>query len=255
LRRCARARNPTRDVGGVPDSFRQPSVLAEATPALAQAADGSVTATLAGERVALLAARALFWPREATAFVTDVHLGKAASLRAGGVAIPRGATADDLGRLTQLVEATRARRLVVLGDFLHAAAGRVEALDAAFCAWRGRHADLVVTVVRGNHDAKAGDPPPSWRVDVVAEPYALGPFALCHEPATRLPAYALCGHVHPGARIDGGAFASARLPCFVLGRRHALLPAFGRLTGLALVRASAGETCVAIAGTKLFVLP
>jgi metallophosphoesterase superfamily enzyme len=46
-----------------------------------------------------------------------------------------------------------------------------------------------------------------------------------------------------------------RLPCFVLGRRHAVLPAFGRLTGLALVDAAAGETRVAIAGTHLFVLP
>jgi hypothetical protein len=45
------------------------------------------------------------------------------------------------------------------------------------------------------------------------------------------------------------------MPCFVLGRRRALLPAFGRLTGLALVARTGGETRIAVAGNRLFVLP
>jgi metallophosphoesterase superfamily enzyme len=48
---------------------------------------------------------------------------------------------------------------------------------------------------------------------------------------------------------------AARLPCFVLGRRRALLPAFGRLTGLALVAPRPNERIVAIAGTRVFALP
>ena len=92
--------------------------------------------TLAGERVELHAERALYWPAGATLFVADVHLGKAAAFRAGGIALPRGGTQADLARLAALLARTRARRLVVLGDFLHAAAGRVAALDAAFVAWR-----------------------------------------------------------------------------------------------------------------------
>jgi uncharacterized protein len=225
-----------------------------AAHALRPAAGGSVTATLAGEHVVLLADRALHWPREATLFVADVHLGKGAAFRAGGVAVPRGTTAADLARLSRLLEATGARRLVVLGDFLHAAAGRVAALDAAFLRWRDAYADVAITMVRGNHDAQAGDPSPAWRVDAVPDPHPLSPFVLCHEPATPRTGFALCGHVHPGVRVSGPAFDSVRLPCFVLGRRHALLPAFGRLTGLALVNADPGETCVAIAGSRLFVL-
>jgi hypothetical protein len=46
-----------------------------------------------------------------------------------------------------------------------------------------------------------------------------------------------------------------RLPCFVLGRRRAILPAFGRMTGLAIVAPSPDETIVAIAGRDLFRLP
>ncbi len=216
---------------------------------------GAAVVTLAGETVLLLAERALFWPRARTLFVADVHLGKAAAFRAGGVAIPRGATANDLARLDALIERTDASRLVVLGDFLHAAAGRVPALHAAFMRWRAAHAALSITLVRGNHDVGAGDPPPAWDIEVVPDPHPLAPFVLCHEPATPRTGHALCGHVHPGVRIAGGAHASVRLPCFVLGRQCTLLPAFGRLTGLAIVAPKRGETVVAIAGLRLFALP
>jgi DNA ligase-associated metallophosphoesterase len=214
----------------------------------------ALSVALAGETVELLAERALYWPRERTLFVADVHLGKAAAFRAGGVPIPRGATASDLERLSALVARTGATRLVVLGDFLHAAAGRVPALDAAFRAWRERHRSLALLLVRGNHDARAGDPLADWAIDVVAEPHLAAPFLLCHEPFDPPTGYALCGHVHPGVRIAGDHDA-ARLPCFVLGHRRALLPAFGRLTGLALVTPRPSERIVAIAGTRLFAIP
>ena len=218
-------------------------------------AHGVLFASAGGERVELHAARALYWPRGRTLFVADVHLGKAATLRAGGVPLPRGATAHDLARLSALLERTQAATLYVLGDFLHAAAGRVAALDQGVGAWREAHAALDVVLVRGNHDLHAGDPPPGWRVRVVAEPHALPPFLACHVPQVPRTGYALCGHVHPGVRVTGRAQDSARLPCFVLGPRRALLPAFGRLTGLALVAPAPDEAIVAIAGEALFRLP
>jgi len=48
--------------------------------------------SVGGEGVELCADRALFWTRTRTLFVADVHLGKAAAFRAGGVPLPRGAT-------------------------------------------------------------------------------------------------------------------------------------------------------------------
>jgi uncharacterized protein len=222
---------------------------------VSSARDDVALAELAGETVELLAERALHWPRARTLFVADVHLGKAAAFRAGGVAIPRGATAHDLARLARIVERTRCAHLVILGDFLHAAAGRVAALDAAFLRWRDAHSSLAMTLVRGNHDVHAGDPPASWGVHVVVDPYPLAPFLLCHEPSSPKSGYALCGHVHPGARVAGSAHESLRLPCFVIGRRRMLLPAFGRLTGLTIVVPAEDETVVAIAGARVFPLP
>lgn len=215
---------------------------------------GTIVGQVGGEAVEFLADRALWWPREATLFVADVHLGKAATLRAGGIALPRGATAADLARLAALVDRLRARRLVVLGDFLHARAGRVAALDATFTRWRDERRELDVLLVRGNHDDAAGDPPADWRIDVRAAPLPLGPFLLQHEAAVPRTGHALCGHLHPGVRLTGGGDA-ARLPCFVVGAQRTVLPAFGRLTGLALIAPRAGEMRIAIAGPTLHLLP
>jgi len=210
--------------------------------------------TLCGERVALHPERALHWPAGGALFVADVHLGKAASFRAGGVPLPRGSTQADLARLASLLARTNARRLVVLGDFLHARAGRVAALDASFKAWRALHSPVEMVLVRGNHDDRAGDPPADWGIDVVAEPHLLAPFIACHAPTTPPTGYALCGHVHPGVFLRGTADAE-RLPCFVLGPRRAILPAFGSFTGLVTMTAGAGERLVAVAGSRLFPLP
>lgn len=224
-------------------------------PATSRTIDGSLTTALDGERVTLLAERALYWPRERTVFVADVHLGKAAAFRAGGVPLPRGSTAADLARLTRVLERTGASRIVVLGDFIHAKAGRVPALAEAFARWRIQHAAIDVMLVRGNHDARAGDPPAAWNVGCVDEPFALPPFLACHRITQPATGYALCGHVHPGVRVHGSGEQSARLPCFVLGARRAILPAFGRFTGLADVLPAPRERIVVIAGRELFALP
>jgi DNA ligase-associated metallophosphoesterase len=211
--------------------------------------------SIGGESVMLFADRALYWPRERTLFVADVHLGKAATFRAHGVPMPRGTTATDLARLARLIERAGATRVVVLGDLLHARAGRVPALDDAVTAWRAAHREIAVVLVRGNHDARAGDPPDAWRIECRDDPYAMPPFLACHAPVTPPSGYALCGHLHPGVRLYGRGEESARLPCFVLGARRAILPAFGCFTGLAMVAPSPATRVVAIAGSKLFTLP
>jgi len=216
-------------------------------------------AEIAGERVLLYAGRALFWPAGRTLFVADLHLGKTAAFRAGGVALPGGATAANLARLAQLIAATRAEALVVLGDFLHAAAGRTVALERDVGAWRDAHCELAITLVRGNHDDHAGDPPAAWRVDAITGPEPTPPFLLCHEPpdadAGGLFGYALAGHVHPAVRIAGAGLQSECLPCFVLGRHRAILPAFGSFTGSAVQAWAKDDAIVAIAEGKLFRVP
>ncbi len=78
----------------------------------------------AGEALCLLPERALLWVQARTLVIADPHFGKAAAFRAGGILVPPGTTADDVARLEGLVRAHAPRRLIVLGDFFHAAAGR-----------------------------------------------------------------------------------------------------------------------------------
>lgn len=194
--------------------------------------------------------------------IADVHFGKAASFRRLGVPVPQGTTEANLARIEALLArlstpdgGSAVRRIVFLGDFLHAASGRAPATLQALADWRARHADLPMTLVRGNHDSHAGDPPPALAIDVVDEPWVAGGLALCHHPDLHPDAlnatgrYAIAGHVHPVARLGRG-FDSLRLPCFHARAGVMVLPAFGAFTGGAMTQAAPGEAIYLVAGER-----
>jgi rRNA maturation RNase YbeY len=79
---------------------------------------GGLAIVVAGVALRLLADRAVWWPEAGTLFVADVHLGKAESFSALGVPVPRGPTGATLDRLSALIDACGATRLVVLGDLV-----------------------------------------------------------------------------------------------------------------------------------------
>lgn len=187
---------------------------------------------LAGERVTLLAERALWWPARRTLVVADVHLGKGATFRAAGIPIPRGSTTDDLARLDRALTRTGAEALVILGDLFHARVGReAPGTLAQVGGWRTHWPELDVLLVRGNHDIGAGDPPAELGVRCVDEPWDASPFVFRHHPESAGSAYVLAGHVHPAVRLGGHGGLRERLPAFVFGTRIGLLPAFGSFTG------------------------
>lgn len=218
------------------------------TPAL------NLERTLAGERVLLLPQRALYWPRERMLVVADIHFGKAASFRALGVPVPRGTTSENLAALDALLAAHAVDHIVFLGDFLHAKAAHASATVAAMLRWRERHPGLRLTLVRGNHDAHAGDPSALLDIDIVDEPYLQAPFAFCHHPDLAADGYVLAGHVHPVYRLISGRDA-LRLPCFLLGPGRAVLPSFGAFTGGHAVRPEADELVCVCAGDAVFQVP
>ena len=208
-----------------------------------------------GARLALLPQLAACLPDERCLLVADAHFGKAASFRRLGVPVPRGTTAQNLQALSEAVAACGARRVVFLGDLLHSAQGRAPATLQALATWRREHAALELLLVRGNHDARAGDPPPALEVQVVDEPLHLGGLWLCHHPAERPDGYVLAGHLHPCVVVGGRAHQQSRLPCFHFGARVGVLPAFGAFTGMHALRPAAGERCYVVADGTVAPLP
>ena len=228
------------------------------------------TTEVQGETLLLLPERALFWPRAGTLLIADVHFGKAAAFRAGGIAVPGGTTAAMLARLSAALDHTAAARLLVLGDLLHARAGRAPHTLEQVAAWRAARPDLRISLIRGNHDARAGDPPADWGVECLDAPVVEPPFIWLHQPpmsdALRVTSdesepsthhsplvtrhYPVAGHVHPAVALGGNGQAMT-LPCFYFGRDYALLPAFGEFTGTAVIRPRPGESVFVLAGDEI----
>jgi DNA ligase-associated metallophosphoesterase len=187
--------------------------------------------SLAGAELWLLADKAVYYPAHKALLIADAHFGKAAAYRRLGQPVPHGTTQVNLERLDHLLDSYATQQLIFLGDFLHAPESHASATLAALDAWRVRHSQLRVVLIRGNHDKRAGDPPASLRFEVVEEPWVMGPFALQHEPDPHPSLHVLAGHVHPVYRLRGRGRQSLRLACFYLGQTVSLMPAFGEFTG------------------------
>lgn len=196
---------------------------------------------VAGTQLLLLAEKAAYWPDEHMLLIADAHFGKAAAYRALGQPVPHGTTRANLQRLDTLLARYPVRTAAFLGDFLHARLSRTEATLDALAAWRNRHPQLQCLLVRGNHDERAGDPPPELNFVIVDEPHLLGPFALCHYPAAHATHHVLAGHLHPAYRLQGQGKQSLRLPCFHSSANITVLPAFGDFTGGMEVPVRAGD--------------
>jgi DNA ligase-associated metallophosphoesterase len=191
---------------------------------------GSLAVELGGEQLILLPQKAAFWPRERMLIIADIHFGKAAAFRSWGIPVPRGTTSENLHALDDLILLTGAEHVLFLGDFLHARAAHAAGTQAAMLAWRRRRCELILTLVRGNHDKHAGDPAEQLGIDLVDEPWTVGPLSFCHHPDIAAPGYVLAGHVHP-VYVLATRFDALRLPCFVAGPRRMILPSFGSFTG------------------------
>ena len=212
------------------------------------AADGDVRLEIEGEAVVLMPEHALWLPQRKVLLVADTHFGKAATFRAGGIFVPRGTTATTLARLDAALARTDARRVVLLGDLLHAREGRSPETLRLVAEWRASRGALEVVLVRGNHDRAAGDPPESLGIACIDAPMLESPFAFTHHPRSVADHYDVAGHVHPAVRLRGPGRQFERLPCFWVRRDGMVLPAFGDFTGLGDIELAEGDRAFAVAG-------
>lgn len=177
-----------------------------------------------GMALHLLPERALWSPIERMLFVADLHVGKEASFRAAGLPVP-DVFRRDLTRLSVLIDSLRPVHLFILGDLLHDRSAHSPEVAGVFSSWRRKHSELQITLVRGNHDRIAGDPPADWQITCVGEPASCNNLQLRHLPQFNDHCFTLAGHLHPKHRLCHGP-DQLRLPCFLIRRSTLVLPAF-----------------------------
>lgn len=188
---------------------------------------------VAGERLMLDPAGALFWPAAGMLIVADLHLEKGSSFARRGSLLPPWDTKVTLDRLTLLLRRWKPHKVVALGDSFHDAdgSGRLPREEVArLMAITGA---VEFVWVQGNHDPT----PPVGVGGIWLESFATGPLVFRHEALTRAEGE-ISGHFHPKATIPARAGHVTRA-CFVTDSRRVLLPAFGAYTGGLDVRAPA----------------
>ncbi len=192
---------------------------------------------LEGEELVLLPQKAIYWKKEATLLIADLHLGKANHFQKAGIQLPQYNTEKDWRTLEELLINFKVKTLILLGDLFHSER------NLAFndmLAFRKKHHKINFILIQGNHDILPIEEYDKLRIEVNQNLF-LNPFYLSHEPEQSNLGYNLCGHIHPGVKLKGKGRQSLRLPCFHFGKKTGVLPAFGSLTGLHLNKVKAQD--------------
>lgn len=181
---------------------------------------------LAGERLMLDPAGALYWPAAGLLAVSDLHLEKGSSFARHGILLPPWDTKATLDRLVLLLRRWSPRVVVALGDSFHDAAGHGRLLATEAARLQSIASALRLVWVRGNHDPR----PPDGLGGECVETLRSGPLIFRHQAEPGAAAGEICGHHHPKASIPARGGQVSR-PCFVADARRLMLRAFGAYTG------------------------
>jgi DNA ligase-associated metallophosphoesterase len=183
--------------------------------------------SFAGEDMALIEGRAVWWPREGALLVADLHLEKASFFASQArQMLPPYDSRETLERIALAIRATGARRVFALGDSFHDRAG-VDRIDPHVAGMLGALTRATSwTWIAGNHDGLSGAALGGESV----EEADIGGLVLRHRAAAASAAPELSGHYHPRLAITVRERRIAR-PCLVVSESRLILPAFGALTG------------------------
>jgi DNA ligase-associated metallophosphoesterase len=219
----------------------------------------------------VLDARRAVWLAETrTLVVADLHLGYVWAHRHGGQMLPLGVREDTAERLLALIADYDAREIVLLGDIVHRAVPVAELRAELGTLFRDVGARVALTAVAGNHDRQlAALLRTSGVVATLVREHRCGPHVLLHGDQAGGSAEAggrvFIGHEHPAISLSDRVAHSMKCPCFLVGPRVVVLPAFsgfaaggevrgGRFLG-PVAQAATFETAVAILAGKLLAVP
>lgn len=202
--------------------------------------------------------RCLYWEKENTLIVADVHIGKTGHFRKAGIPVPQSVYKADLQRLMAQLYLFKAERLIIVGDLSHSSANKELEL---FLKWRQDFTGLHIDLVKGNHDILDED----WYTEAAIETHErdlwVNDFLFRHEDERfkyteyeTIP-YLFSGHVHPGIKLRGQAKQSFLLPCFHFTKEKCVLPAFSKFTGAHRIVPDKNDTVFVLTGAEIIQWP
>jgi uncharacterized protein len=205
--------------------------------------------------------RTMFWEEKRTLIVSDLHFGKTGHFRKSGIAIPANVFTEDLQRLVAQIQHFQPRQLIIVGDMFHSKANKELEM---FLKWRTDLPHIEIQLIQGNHDILKDDWYQSAGIGLSKKTLTVDQFHFIHdiseqepEPAIKTKSagvqlgYSFSGHIHPGVRIQGTGRQSLCFPCFYFGKKFAVLPAFSRFTGIAVISPDRDEDVFAIVNKSL----
>lgn len=193
----------------------------------------------ANHRFDIVAPAALYWPAKEALLVADLHLEKASFYARQGQMLPPYDSQATLAELAGLVRDTGATTIFCLGDNYHDGDGEARLEKEAAKQLIAMTTALKWIWITGNHDRDVAG---LWGGAVLDEWIGEG-LALRHEANADSQLPEVSGHYHPKIRVPvRGRHVSRR--CFVKGRQHLIMPAFGALTGGMAADHPAIEACV-----------
>ncbi len=198
--------------------------------------------------------RVVFWENEKALIISDLHFGKTGHFRKSGIAVPQSVYKEDLQRLVAQIQYFQPSQLIIVGDFFHSVANKELEL---FKKWRENFSDVTIHLVKGNHDILQNDWYSQCDIKLTEEKKIVNDFCFIHDITHSAShevittKYFFSGHIHPGIRMNGTGKQSLCFPCFCFGKEYAVLPAFSRFTGVALIDPKKDENVFAIVQNKI----
>lgn len=208
------------------------------------------TITINDQVLTLSNQRALFWEKEKTVVVSDLHIGKTAHFRKAGIPVPSAILDNDLKRLQGLLDYFRATTILVVGDLFHAEDNTD--IDQ-FRIWRLENPDVTFELIKGNHDRFKEAFYESMGIKVFKTHKDVDSLRFVHdEKHCEETLFCISGHTHPGVVLRGKGKVTIKLPCFEVSERRLILPAFSEFTGLNTKRSFENAVCYGFTEKSLF---
>lgn len=184
----------------------------------------------ANQNLVLTNQRALFWNKQNTLVLSDLHIGKSATFRKNGIPISQSVLIEDLQRLKILIDHFKAEKLIIVGDLFHAEFNKD--IDY-FKDWLLQFDNLKLQLIIGNHDRLSTTLYKDLNIEIFKPSLNLSPFTFVHDLDEREESeFYISGHIHPGYVLKGKGKQFIKLPCYQVFENHIVLPAFSKFTGL-----------------------